>query len=104
MDKKSQRYTEFDATDIYKEKLEPMIIEMKKICKINKIPFFFSIAYKNDQNSTTYHNDGVLPGSNFVDLVDDKFRKYLMVLNGAKVGFIDDDQGIQDYIENNLDE
>ncbi len=98
-------YTEYDKKAEFEEKIVPLIAEMKKICKLSKIPFFVSVAYANKGGKTDYYTDGVMPGSNYVRLYDDQFRKHLLVLQGATVSIQkDESESIADYIESNLDE
>lgn len=97
--------TEFDYQSLYTSKIEPLLAEMKIICKLNKIPFFFAIATKNINGKTTYKNDGVLTGSNEIGLYDDMFERFLMVMHGANVNYIPEfDEEALGYIMNELQE
>lgn len=97
-------FTDYNKKDVYKERVAPLIAELKKICKVNKMPFFFSIATSNANGKTEYCNDGVLPGSNYVNLYDDQFRKHLLVVQGADVNVHrDETEDIADYIASNMD-
>ncbi len=105
---KEKIYTEYNKKTVYDEQLAPLVAQMRRICKLNKIPFFISTAIANSQNDTVYCNDGVLPGSNFVKLHDDNMRKYLLVSRGAEVSVqrnIEDEIGeyITKSIEDELD-
>lgn len=75
----------FDHNDIYNEKIAPLISEIKKICVMNDIPFLTACAPVNDNNGTVYYHDGLFTGSMGLKLYDDRFKRYLMVINGAKL-------------------
>lgn len=77
--------SQYDKSQVVKDEIRPLLLEMKKICRINNIPFFFSCAAANSEKKTVYTNEGVLTGSLGIDLTDDKFEKYLMVLRGAEL-------------------
>ncbi len=80
----------FDYTEIYQKEILPKIDEIKKVCVKNKIPFLISCAPKNTQTDTTYYNDGILTGSMNINLYDDRFERYLLVINGARLAPIGD--------------
>ena len=97
-----KQYTEYDKKDIYDEKIAPLVAEMRRTCKLNKIPFFITTAVSNKKGVTKYCNDGVMPGSNSIELHEDRFRKYLLVLQGAEVSILpNEDETIADYIASN---
>lgn len=82
---KNNTVTEYDKSQVFKDEIRPILLELKKKCRINNIPFFFSCAEANSEKKTSYSNEGVLTGSLGIDLTDDKFEKYLMVLRGAEL-------------------
>ena len=97
------QYTEYDKKELFNEKMAPLIAEMKKICKLNKVPFFISVATANKRGETSYYTDGVMPGSNSIKLYDDQYRKYLLVIQGATVSVQkDESESIADYIASNM--
>lgn len=77
----------YDASKEYRDKIQPLVEEIKKICTIDNIPFFFSCAVKNSDKGTDYENDGVLTGGFGISLYDDKFPQFLGVMNGGRVVF-----------------
>ena len=89
----------YNMQSLYTSKILPHINEIKKICKINNLPFFFSAAVKNEKGKTKYVNDGVLTGSNSIGLYNDMFEKFLLVMHGGKVTFQDElDEEAINYI------
>lgn len=93
--------TVYDARKLYTEQIRPHIVEIKKICKLNKVPFVCTCATANDEKGTTYENDGVLTGSNNINLKEDRFIRYLLVIRGAElapIGSIKLDKAAIDYI------
>lgn len=83
--KNNNPVTEYDKSQIFKEEIKPILLELKKKCRVNNIPFFFSCAAANTDKKTSYTNEGVLTGSLGIDLTDDKFEKFVMVLRGAEL-------------------
>lgn len=116
MDRETE-LTEFDFQQIYEEKIKPYMREIKKICKIEGIPFFYAFALKNtddgDNRKTTYRYEANLTGCNNICLADDKFREFILVINGMKAerpgvitkdGFSDNLDYINDIPLSNEDE
>ena len=100
------QYTDYDATSIYKSMISPHLEEIKKVCKLHRIPFFFSCATSNKNGKTVYENEGNPTGSNDIYLYDDMLERYLLVTCGAKlapIGAIDkmDNEGM-DYLTMDL--
>lgn len=94
-----------DRDGLYDSKIQPHVHEIKKICKLNGIPFICSCAVanisKNGEGVTVYRTDGVLPGSSDIELYEDRFVDFLLLLRGAKLAPIADvplDEEGQDYI------
>ncbi len=107
--KEDINYTEYDLTHFYKTEIEPKVIEIKKLCRVNKLPFAFVAALKNANGKTEYKSEANLTGSNGINLYDDHFENYLMALNGfdltpvAGLEEFDDNLisgGAMDYIQN----
>lgn len=99
----NREINEYDLQALYKSKVEPHLTEMKKVCKLNNLPFFFTIAVKNEKGKTKYLNDGVLTGSNNVGLYNDMFEKFLLVMHGAKIGYQEElDEDAINYIMEQL--
>ena len=80
-----ESYTIYDHEELYNTNILPLILKIKEICRLNKIPFYCSCAVKNKDDVTEYKHDGVMTGSAEVNLFDDRFENILMVLNGAKI-------------------
>lgn len=85
MKKPEQNITEYNSKKLYIDEIYPKIVEIKKICKINRIPFFFSCAPINENGNTVYENEAVLTGSNDIVLFKDLFKKYILLLRGAQI-------------------
>ena len=77
--------TIYNQAKLYKDSIYPLISEIKKICKINKIPFMCTCAVANTSEGTVYRHDGVPTGSLEVNLCDDQFERLLCVMNGFDV-------------------
>ena len=77
--------TIYDATAEYEDKIYPLLNEIKKYCKIHKIPFVFACAVKNDEKKTDYKYEAVLTGADDIVLCDDKFEQFLAALAGFKL-------------------
>lgn len=91
----------FDKEKLYEDELEPLVKSMRAICARERIPFVISTAVKNSESETVYRNDGVLTGSLRMNLFDDHFEKFLLVLNG---GPIEGDRVIAKGVITNLEE
>ncbi len=97
--------TEYNMQNLYTSQILPHINEIKKICKINNLPFFISLAVRNEKGKTKYINDGVLTGSNQIGLYNDMFEKFLLVMHGGKVSFQDElDEEALNYILDQMPE
>jgi hypothetical protein len=94
--------TKYDATKTYKNKIAPLVEQIKQICAVEKIPFFFTCATKNSEEGTTYESDGILTGSFEINLKEDNFPPILGVLNGGRVVFSPDDD--TEDLENDLND
>lgn len=66
-------------------KLKKLASELIKECATLNTPVLIMMAMENDEKGTTYLNDGYLTGSNSIVLKDDKFKKVLLLLNGADI-------------------
>ena len=96
---------EYNLQSLYTNKILPHLNEIRKICKVNNLPYFFSTAVKNEKEKTKYINDGVLTGSNNIGLYNDMFEKFLLVMHGGKVNYKEDlDEEALSYILNQLPE
>lgn len=75
----------YDKHDVYDKDIAPLLEEVKKVCIANKMPFASMCAVENASDATAFEN--VFIGTGFLDvnLNDDRFVKFLMLLRGAKV-------------------
>lgn len=80
-----KKSTIYNKEEIYKQKIVPLIDQMKKIAALNDLPFFVCVASANTDKHTTYRYDGVLTGYLGFNLADDQFKKHLCVANGFDV-------------------
>lgn len=81
-----KKCTIYDMQEFYKENLEGKVNEIKKICRLNKIPVIFTFAVANDEKDTIYKTDGVSTGSMEIYLTEDYFENYLIALQkGTKL-------------------
>lgn len=99
------QYTDYNKSSDFKNEIMPVLAEFKRLCKVNKIPFWISVATENEENKTKYYYDGLMPGSNNVKLYDDQFRKHLLVIQGAEVSVIrNKEDDIVDYIDSMVED
>lgn len=82
---KKEIYDNFDKTEDFKEKCQPLLNELILRCSLLKIPFFWSACTKNNDEESVYNSDAVATGSRKIKLKDDKISKYIAVLNGFDV-------------------
>ena len=75
----------FDYNEIYEEKLMPIIVQLKSVCNMNKIPFFLAVCTKNDEEKTDYRCNMFSAVSNDIALHNDNIVKFVDVLNGFDV-------------------
>ena len=74
--------TNYDLTEFYINEIHPAIIEIKKKCKLIKLPFAFVCAVKNNESGTEYKKEHVLTGSCGIILKNNVFEQYLAALCG----------------------
>ena len=70
---------DYDKTEVFNEKIKPLLKQIQDICIVENIPIFFACATANKDGETTYERDGILTGSNGISLYEDLFRLYLLV-------------------------
>ena len=73
---------EYDFTEGYRNLLEPMVDEIKKICYENDIPFSFEFAIRNSDGKTQYAQESLLPIQKEMRLYDDKLSDISKVMVG----------------------
>lgn len=82
--------TIYNKKHVYEKEIAPYINEIKKICRLNKIPGIFTFAVANNHKSTEYITDGCPTGSMGLELADDRFEHYLVALQkGKKLVLVD---------------
>ncbi len=69
---------------VIQDEIAPHLNEIKKICSINKIPFFFSVAAQDDGVQTTYLSEIISPKTSGTQLSNDKITPMLNIVNGFK--------------------
>lgn len=74
--------TIFNKKDVFEKKCKKKLDELIRLLDKEQIPCFFSIAVKNDDKGTEYINDGVMTGSNDINLQDDQIKYHLAVAAG----------------------
>lgn len=77
-----EKITEFDKTEDFTQKIEPIIKELVKICKFYEVPLYVTACTKSDSTSTTYRNFHVSTAINNHNLKDDQIRKHILISNG----------------------
>ena len=53
--------TEFNKTESYKNTILPLLEQIEQLCKMEKLPFFFTIAIANDKKGTKYESTALTP-------------------------------------------
>lgn len=71
---------EYDKTNLYASKIEPIVRDLKVMCIAEELPMFVSVAVKNDENGTEYINNTVM-GVTGVKLKDNRIAKLLLYIN-----------------------
>ena len=85
MAKEKETPTIYQKEKEYREKIAPLLKEIKIQCELNKIPFFFIAAVANSEKGTKYVRDGLMTGSHSIHLANDEFEKHLGVCCGFDV-------------------
>jgi len=73
---------DIDNTHIIMTEIAPLVEQIKKICAINKIPFFFSVLATNSNLKTKYISEILSPAVAEKELKDDRITPMLNVANG----------------------
>ena len=77
--------TNFDKRKQFEEECRKTLTELVGKCNDLKIPFFWSCCVKNDETGSDYVSDGVMTGSNQIELKDDRIKRHLLVNIGFDV-------------------
>ena len=59
----SDRKNYFNKKDVYTDKIEPLINQLKKACNLEKMPMFITVAVQNGPKGTEYKSDMILSSS-----------------------------------------
>ena len=86
----------YNKKEVYEEKIEPIIRELKNVCNSERMPMFVSVATENSVEGTTYASDVVL-ASTGTALTDNRISSILLSLNGFEIDY-------PDYIKKNIRE
>jgi len=60
MQKKKSSVSIYDEKKYYKEKVEPLITDLKIICQTKKLPMFVTVAVANNEKETEFENNMVM--------------------------------------------
>lgn len=72
----------FNYTDKYYTEIDEKVKEIKTLCLMYKIPFFFAFAVENTNHSTKYVSELLSAGAQSLKLTDNKFPDLVNVMNG----------------------
>jgi hypothetical protein len=75
----------FDKRAEFEDKCREHLEELKGLCTMYGIPFYFTACLKNDEEKSTYITDAVLTSTTGVQLTDDQLKKHLLVGLGFDV-------------------
>lgn len=75
----------FDKEKIFEDNCRELLDELVLLCSIHRIPFFWTAAVKNNNESTEYISDGVGIASRSIVLKEDKISKHLAINAGFDV-------------------
>lgn len=80
---KNNELTKYDKTEIYEtEGIIDLLFKLKQQCGKNGIPMIVTVAIKNDENGTEYKTEMVSAVSSGINLKEDRFVKFVNVMNG----------------------
>ncbi len=98
----------YNKTKVYEKELAPLIAEIRKICRINDIPFIYCFATANNETKTKYEVDGVGAIPLGFELTDDRFTTFDAVFNSPHTlvlrGAESLDKAQEDYINQTFDD
>lgn len=98
----------YDKTDVYNKQLAPLIAEIRKICRLNDIPFIYCFAISNSKTKTKYEVDGVGAIPLGFELTEDRFTTFDAVFNNPHTlvlrGAESLDKAQEDYINQTFDD
>lgn len=74
--------TLFDKRKEYEALVMEKVIELKRICHMEKIPMFITVCVENTANETIYEKEMVSAATCDYDLTDDQIAKHVNVSLG----------------------
>lgn len=77
----------YNKRDIYEQEIRPLLDKVKNICIINQLPFASMCAVESEDDATAFENVFIGTGFLNLNLADDRFVNFLMLLRGAKTVF-----------------
>ena len=75
----------YDKTDVYAEKVAPLVATLKKTCYREGIPMFFCAAMKEEDAGMIYQNEMVSCAVAGVATKEDRIAKLVNVIMGYDV-------------------
>ena len=82
---KTENLTQFDKQKIFDEKCASLLMQLKSVCALEEIPFYYTICVANSEKGSVYVSDGLLTGASGIHLKDDRIKKNLLVGLGFDV-------------------
>ena len=74
--------TIFDKREAYKSLIAEKVIELKKLCHIQKIPMFITVCVANTEKSSVYEKEMISAATCGYELSDDQIAKHVNVSLG----------------------
>ena len=71
-----------DNNAVISEQIAPKVEEIKKICAMYNIPFFFSVLAEDDGENSKYISEIISPSVTGVHATNDRITPLLNVMNG----------------------
>ena len=90
----------FDKTEAFEKNCRKLLDELVLLCSVNRIPFYWTAAVKNDDTGTEYISDAVAVESRNIVLKEDKISKHLAVTAGFNV--VPNRSNLEDELMNEL--
>lgn len=74
--------TNFDKRAEYTELISEKVMELKKLCHMQRMPMFITVCVANDASGTLYEKEMVSAATCGVDLADNQIAKHVNVSLG----------------------
>ena len=72
----------YNKEKVVKSEIVPLMEALLKVCNEQQVPIFISVASKNSEEGTSYELISLSPDVLGVSLADNKFSKFVNVMNG----------------------